>query len=123
MDHKNLEYFLTTKHLTRRQPHWSEYLSQFNCVIRFRPRKLGMKPDMLTRQWDVYLKEGGSDYGTSNPQNLRPIFTNTQLSESLRVTLLIIPVLHASIIMDSKKLHADIQAQLASDPVAQVHIC
>jgi hypothetical protein len=81
-----------------------------------------MKLDMLTRRWDVYLKEGGSDYGTMNLQNLRPISTNTQLSESLRATSLIIPALLASIIMDSEKLHADIQAQLASDPVAKVHI-
>ena len=34
-DHKNLEYFSTTKILTRRQARWSEYLSQFNLVIRF----------------------------------------------------------------------------------------
>jgi len=34
-DHKNLEYFATTKLLTRRQARWSEYLSQFNMVIRF----------------------------------------------------------------------------------------
>ena len=27
-DHKNLEYFSTTKVLTRRQAHWSEYLYQ-----------------------------------------------------------------------------------------------
>ena len=32
-DHKNLEYFSTTKVLTRRQVRWSEYLSQFNLVI------------------------------------------------------------------------------------------
>ena len=36
-DHKNLEYFSTTKVLTRRQARWSEYLSQFNLIIRFRP--------------------------------------------------------------------------------------
>jgi RNase H-like domain found in reverse transcriptase len=40
-DHKNLEYFSTTKLLTRRQARWSEYLSQFNLVIRFRPGRLG----------------------------------------------------------------------------------
>ena len=39
MDHKNLKYFSTTKVLTRRQAHWSEYLSQFNLVIRFCPGK------------------------------------------------------------------------------------
>jgi hypothetical protein len=48
-DHKNLEYFSTTKLLTRRQARWSEFLSQFNMVIRFRPGKLGAKPDALTR--------------------------------------------------------------------------
>jgi hypothetical protein len=34
-DHKNLEYFATTKLLTRRQARWSEFLSQFNMIIRF----------------------------------------------------------------------------------------
>ena len=40
-DHKNLEYFSTTKFLTRRQARWSEYLSQFNLVIRFCPGASG----------------------------------------------------------------------------------
>ena len=48
-DHKNLEYFSTTKVLTQRQARWSEYLSQFNLVIRFCPSHLGTKPDTLTR--------------------------------------------------------------------------
>jgi hypothetical protein len=48
-DHKNLEYFSTTKLLTRRQARWSEFFSAFNFIIRFRPGKLGAKPDALTR--------------------------------------------------------------------------
>ena len=48
-NHKNLEYFSTSKVLTRRQARWSEYLCQFNLVIHFRPSKLGAKPDALTR--------------------------------------------------------------------------
>src|SRR3979490_59633 len=48
-DLKNLEYFSTTKVLTCRQAHWSEYLSEFNLMIRFCPGKLGTKPDTLTR--------------------------------------------------------------------------
>jgi len=59
MDHKNLEYFSTTKILTRQQARWSEYLSQFNLVIRFHPGCLGTKLDALTRQWDIYPKGGG----------------------------------------------------------------
>jgi len=48
-DHKNLKYFSTSKVLSRRQAWWSEFLSQFNLVIRFCPGKLGAKPDALTR--------------------------------------------------------------------------
>ena len=34
-DHKNLEYFCTSKVLTHRQACWSEFLSQFNLVVHF----------------------------------------------------------------------------------------
>jgi len=34
-DHKNLEYFVTTKLLTRHQVCWSEYLSGFNYLIHY----------------------------------------------------------------------------------------
>src|SRR3984957_20551095 len=34
-DHKNLVYFSTTKLLTCQQARWSEFLSQFNLIIRF----------------------------------------------------------------------------------------
>jgi len=50
MDHKNLEYFSTTKVLTWRQVQWSKYLSQFNLVIRFCPSRLGTKLDALTKR-------------------------------------------------------------------------
>jgi hypothetical protein len=59
-DHKNLEYFTTTKILTCWQACWSEFLSQFNMVICFHPGKLGAKPGALTKHWDVYHK-GGRD--------------------------------------------------------------
>lgn len=49
-DHRNLEYFMTTKQLTRRQVRWSEFLSQFDFVIRYRPGAQGRKPDALTRR-------------------------------------------------------------------------
>ena len=74
-DHKNLEYFSTTKVLTHRQARWSEYLSQFNLVIRFYSNHLGTKPDALTRWWDIYPKEGNTGYATVNPHNFKPIFT------------------------------------------------
>ena len=82
-DHKNLEYFLTTKLLSRQQAHWSEYLCAFNLVIRFRPGRLGTKPDALTRRPDLYLKGEGKHYGNVNPHNCRPVFLSKQLSASL----------------------------------------
>ena len=120
-DHKNHEYFSTTKVLTRRQARWSEYLSQFNLVIRFRPGKLGTKPDSLTRRWDVYPKGGNSDYATVNPSNLRPMFTQEQIAVSLRATQLLEPVLRATVIMDQEQLNADILAALPVDPLFIAH--
>jgi hypothetical protein len=117
-DHKNLEYFATTKMLTRRQARWSEYLHQFNLIIRFRPGKLGAKPDALTRRWDVYAKEGDKDYARANPHNFRPVFTQEQLASSLRASTLATPVLRAALVMDSEQLHKDILSALPSDPYA-----
>jgi hypothetical protein len=116
-DHRNLEYFSTTKLLTRRQARWSEYLSQFNFMIRFRPGKLGTKPDALTRRWDVYPKGGNSDYAQVNPHNFRPVFTQEQLASSVRAGNLMDTILRAATIVDVNKLHEDIKATLPKDPV------
>jgi hypothetical protein len=120
-DHKNLEYFATTKLLTRRQVRWSEFLSQFNMIIRFRPGRLGTKPDSLTRRWDVYPKEGDSDYAKVNPQNLRPVFTQEQLAASLRATYYSGPILRAVGIMDIGQLHKDILSAQRSDSYISEH--
>ena len=89
-------------------------------VIRFRPGKLGAKPDALTRRWDVYPKEGDNGYAQVNPQNFRPIFTNEQLTTSLRATFLQGPILHASVIMDIEALHNSIRSTLPMDPEAVI---
>ncbi|KAM3518660.1 hypothetical protein MY4038_010031, partial [Beauveria bassiana] len=49
-DHKNLQHFMTTKRLSRRQARWSEFLSRFNFKLIYRPGKQGGKPDALTRR-------------------------------------------------------------------------
>ena len=117
-DHQSLQYFSTTKILMHQQACWSEYLSAFNLVIRFHPGKLGTKPDALTRRWDVYLKEGNSDYATVNPQNYRPMFTSEQLASSLRATTLAIPILQGSLIMDEEQLFSDIKSHLRDDLIS-----
>ncbi|ESK88468.1 retrotransposon nucleocapsid protein [Moniliophthora roreri MCA 2997] len=75
-DHKSLEYFSTTKILTRQQP-----------------GRLGAKPDALTRCWDIYPKEGDTGYASVNLQNFQLIFTEEQLISSLWATYLEEPVL------------------------------
>ena len=91
-------------------------------VLHFCPRKLGTKPDTLTRHWDIYPKEGSSDYASINPQNLRPIFTDEQLALSLHTTTFWLPALHGSLIMDTEWLQADIVSSLQSDLMALEHL-
>lgn len=57
-DHRNLEYFMSTKHLNRRQMRWSEFLTRFNLNITYRPGKQGVKPDSLTRRSQDLPEEG-----------------------------------------------------------------
>jgi hypothetical protein len=117
-DHKNLEYFATTKVLTCCQLQWSEYLCHFNMAIQFRLGKLRGKPDALIRRRDIYPKEGDRAYGRLNPQNFRPIFTQDQISASLQATYLKDVCLRTSVIVDVEKLHSDIRHHLDDDPAA-----
>lgn len=57
-EHRNLEYFMTSKLLNRRQARWSEFLSRFNFEIKYRSGKKGGKPDALTRRSGDLPKEG-----------------------------------------------------------------
>jgi hypothetical protein len=104
MDHKNLEYFCTTRILSRRQARWSTFLSGINMVIRFHPGCLRTKPDALTCQPDLYPKGEGKPYGTVNPQNCHPVFSSTQLSTSLQATAMLPVALRGIFTMDIEEL-------------------
>ena len=124
-NHKNLEYFSSMKTLSCHQAHWSEYLLAFNMVVRFRPRKLGEKPDSLTRRMDYYLKGGDRDYTPANPQNLCPIFTQERLTTALRATHLREVSLNAAAlvdeaipVLDAAALFNNIKSGIQKDPVA-----
>ncbi|KAL2887161.1 Retrotransposable element Tf2 155 kDa protein type 1 [Ceratocystis lukuohia] len=60
-DHFSSAPVLKWKQLNRRQARWSEFLSRFNFHIVYRPGKLSVKPDSLTRQSEDLPKEG-DDY-------------------------------------------------------------
>lgn len=49
-DHKNLEYFMSTKDLNGRQAQWAKFLVEFNSRITYRPRKSGTKSNSLTQR-------------------------------------------------------------------------
>jgi len=121
-DHKNLEYFSTTKILTYWQARFSEYLSQFNLVIWFHPRCLGTKLDALTRWWDVYPKGEDNGYTSMNPHNFHPVFTHEQIAASLWATILITLALRAATILDQNQLHSNILAALPSDSSISDHL-
>ena len=101
---------------------WSEYLSQFNLVIRFCSGHLSTKPDALTRWWDIYPKGGNTGYATVNPHNFKPIFTQEQLAASVQATVLLFPSLRVATVVDLDTLHQDILSALPSDPIATKHI-
>jgi len=122
MDHKNLEYFSTTKILTCQQARWSEYLSQFNLVIHFCPRHLGTKLDALTRQWDIYPKGGDNGYASVNPHNFRPVFTHEQITVSLQATILTTLTLCTATILDQDQLYSDILVTLPFDSSISDHL-
>ena len=58
-DHKNLEYFASTKVLSRRQARWAEFLSEFWFKVVYRPGHLNTKAYMLSRHRDYAEEKGG----------------------------------------------------------------
>jgi len=51
-DHKNLEYFVSSQNLNRRQAQWALYLSRFDFVLRHIPGSKMGKADRLSRRSD-----------------------------------------------------------------------
>src|SRR5258708_4833875 len=77
-NHKNLEYFTSSKKLSQQQARWAEFLVQFNMKVCFRPGRLGSKPDALMCRWDIYM-EGDNPEAVAT--NVCPVFTSDQLAE------------------------------------------
>ena len=71
-DHKNLQYFTTTKVLNRRQARWSLFLASFDFLITYRPGSKQGKPDALSRRAEYQPKEGDEAFGLQNATLLKP---------------------------------------------------
>ncbi|GJZ51767.1 putative reverse transcriptase domain-containing protein, partial [Tanacetum coccineum] len=49
-DHKSLQHILDQKELNMRQQWWLELLSDYDCEIRYHPRKANVVADALSRK-------------------------------------------------------------------------
>ena len=58
-DHKNLEYFMKTQKLNRRQAQWALYLSRFDFTLKHVPGTKMGKADRLSRRsdWKVGIEK------------------------------------------------------------------
>ena len=57
-DHKNLEYFMSSKFLSRRQARWSEFLFKFNFEIIYKAGSMNNRADVIACRSGDVLKEG-----------------------------------------------------------------
>ena len=92
-DHKNLEYFTTSKILSRCQAGWYKFLAEFNFIVRYRPGDKNGKPDALSRRWDLRSEKGSEDlqpvYFWFKPGQLRiSAIKATRLRDTFHNTLL-----------------------------------
>ena len=74
-NHKNLEYFMSTKQLSHHQACWSEFLFQFNYHIIYCSEKVESKSDVLTRRSDDLSKK-------KNTQNSRHLHQHQTVLKS-----------------------------------------
>ena len=88
-DHKGLEYFMSTKELSRRQARWSEKLADYNFKIRYRPGRKNERADALTRmpgstpasQDDERIKYQHQTILTPDRLDIAPIEPDDEISE------------------------------------------
>jgi len=63
IDHKNLQYFMTSQKLNYRQARWALYLSRFNFMLKHVPGKSMGKVDRLSRRpdWQKGVEKDNKD--------------------------------------------------------------
>jgi hypothetical protein len=88
-------------------------------VVKYRPGKLGAKPDALTRRSDVYPKGESRAYAQSNPHNFHSILRVEQLmaAQIIDTGLLLSEIRQALPLDEYSKNHMErLRAQANPDP-------
>ncbi|MBW0590210.1 hypothetical protein O181_129925 [Austropuccinia psidii MF-1] len=80
-DHSSLQYFMSSKVLTRHQACWAEFLSEFHFSITYRPGRPATLLDALSRRDDVYV-ERGEDFISKNPINFQQLIKKDEVQPS-----------------------------------------
>jgi len=110
-NHKNLEYFMSTKQLSRHQARWSEFLSRFNYCIAYRLDKVDDKSNALTRCSEDLSKEKNTFDSWHQYQHqtiLKTHVLDLNIVENLAFDIFNIKVMKLQsqiIILDSVQLH------------------
>ena len=99
-DHKNLQYFMTTKQLTRRQARWSLFFSEFDFTLTHRAGSLNGKADLLSRQPAHYVSQ--------EPSNFVRLIDPITVISTLQAT----PSSHSVSLIHSTALAKDIDTEL-----------
>jgi len=74
-DHKNLQYFMMSQKLNRRQARWVLYLSRFNFTLKHIPGKSMGKVDRLSRRldWQEGVEKDNEDQTLIRPEWVRGV--------------------------------------------------
>ncbi|KAG8703852.1 hypothetical protein FRC09_003909 [Ceratobasidium sp. 395] len=88
-DHKNLEYFKTTKSLTGRLARWANFLADFNYQILYKPGSQNRRADILSRKEEHRPKEGGESQALLHPDLfIAAISPDSDIDERIRDAIL-----------------------------------
>ena len=77
-DHKNLEYFATTKVLNRRQARWAQELTGYDFKIVYRPGTQNGKADALSKRPEYRPLKGGGSAEENENQPIYRLFQTLQ---------------------------------------------
>jgi hypothetical protein len=86
IDHKNLEYFMFTKQLNRRQSRWAQFLIDFHFVITYLLEKSNEKADSLIKR----VENVSDKKNDRQKQQHQILLSSSRFDESLQAVELII---------------------------------
>jgi len=86
-DHKNLEYFMTSQNLNRRQARWALYLSRFDFVLKHVPGTKMGKADGLSRRsdWEKGAEGDNEDEVLLKPEWIKSVRVGEVIVEGVDI--------------------------------------